>query len=100
MSFCAIILAAGDGAGMKSSRPKVMCEILGEPMISWVIDSVRAAGLEDDKIGIVAGCGADTVKEYLSAKGSFPVFLQKERRQRKCLTRARISSFSAETRPS
>lgn len=58
----AVILAAGRGTRMKSDTPKVMHTILGKPMISYVIDSVRAAGLKD--IILVAGFGAVQVKEF------------------------------------
>lgn len=80
MDYCAIILAAGDGKRMKTSKPKVMCEVLGDPMIGWVLDSVKNAGVQDEDIGIVVGKGADTVKEYLAKRGEFRTFLQEERK--------------------
>lgn len=80
MSCSAIILAAGDGKRMKSNKPKVMCEVLGEPMIGWVLDSVKNAGIPDECIGVVVGNGADTVKEYLASRGSFRTFMQTERK--------------------
>ncbi len=80
MSYSAIILAAGDGKRMKTSKPKVMCEVLGDPMIGWVIDSVRGAGISDEDIGVVVGNGAETVREYLAKLGSFRTFMQTERK--------------------
>ena len=44
---CAVILAAGDGKRMKSQSPKVLCEVLFTPLISWVIKSPVNAGIED-----------------------------------------------------
>ena len=44
---CALILAAGDGKRMKSRHPKVLCEVLFKPMLSWVIDSCRQAEVEE-----------------------------------------------------
>lgn len=41
----AIILGAGNGKRMKSSYPKVLCEVLGKPMILWVTDSCERAGI-------------------------------------------------------
>lgn len=38
---------------MKSPRPKVLCEVLFKPMIRWVEDACRAAGIDD--IIVVAG---------------------------------------------
>ena len=55
----AIILAAGDGKRMKSDRPKVLCEVLFQPMIRWVETAVRDAGIDD--ITIVTGEGAELV---------------------------------------
>lgn len=43
----AIILAAGKGTRMKSIRPKVLHELCGRPMVSYVVDAARAAGAED-----------------------------------------------------
>jgi bifunctional UDP-N-acetylglucosamine pyrophosphorylase/glucosamine-1-phosphate N-acetyltransferase len=41
----AIILAAGAGTRMKSEKPKVAHEILGKPLVRWVVDAARAAGV-------------------------------------------------------
>jgi bifunctional UDP-N-acetylglucosamine pyrophosphorylase/glucosamine-1-phosphate N-acetyltransferase len=43
----AIILAAGKGTRMKSSRSKVLHEVCGRPMLSYVVDAARSAGAED-----------------------------------------------------
>ncbi len=37
-----VILAAGNGSRMKSDTPKVLHKIAGKPMISWLLDHVRA----------------------------------------------------------
>ena len=80
MNITAVVLAAGDGTRMKSSGPKVMCEVLGEPMIGWVLDSIKESGFPDENVGIVVGNGADIVKKYISARGNYPSFLQAERK--------------------
>ncbi len=80
MNCKAIILAAGNGKRMKSSKPKVMCEVLGDPMIDWVTDSVRDAGIGDENTGVIVGNGADKVKSFLEGKGSFRTFMQEERK--------------------
>ena len=54
---CAVILAAGDGKRMKSDRPKALCEVLFKPMLKWVEDACRAAGI--DEIWVVAGANAE-----------------------------------------
>ena len=39
--FAAIILAAGEGTRMRSSRPKVLHEIAGWPMVRHVTEALR-----------------------------------------------------------
>ncbi|MGN0524330.1 MAG: bifunctional UDP-N-acetylglucosamine diphosphorylase/glucosamine-1-phosphate N-acetyltransferase GlmU [Eubacterium sp.] len=60
----AIILAGGKGTRMKSEMPKVMCQVIFEPMIKYVIDAVRDAQVED--ICVITGYKNEIVEEYLS----------------------------------
>lgn len=60
---CAILLAAGDGKRMKSKKPKVLCEVLGKPMILWVSDACKKAGIED--LCAVVGNQAELVSAVL-----------------------------------
>lgn len=46
MEAAAIVLAAGAGTRMKSKKPKVAHEVLGKPLVRWVVDAARAAGVE------------------------------------------------------
>lgn len=64
MKKCAIILAGGEGKRMGSDKPKTLCEVLGKPMLRWVIDAIREAGIED--ICIVKGYRAEYIDEYVS----------------------------------
>lgn len=64
MEASALILAAGAGTRMKSSKPKVAHEILGKPLVRWVVDAAHAAGI-DSVVGIV-GHGRDQVEPLLS----------------------------------
>lgn len=59
----AIVLAAGKGTRMKSSLNKVMHPVSNKPMIGHIIDSLKKANVE--KICVVVGHGAESVKEYL-----------------------------------
>lgn len=59
----AIVLAAGKGTRMKSSLNKVMHPVSNKPMIGHIIASLKKAGVE--KIVVVVGHGAESVKEYL-----------------------------------
>lgn len=67
---CALILAGGEGKRMKSNRPKVLAEVLFKPLIRWVIDAVRQAGIDD--ICVVTGSRRKYVEAYLQAL-EFPV---------------------------
>ena len=64
MSKCAIILAGGKGTRMKSEQPKVMCEVLFEPMIYYVVSAVKEAGADD--ICVITGYRHEVVEEYLA----------------------------------
>lgn len=44
MDFKAIVLCAGKGKRMRSARPKVLHEVLGRPMIDWVLDALLPLG--------------------------------------------------------
>lgn len=47
MEASAIVLAAGEGTRMKSDTPKVAHELLGKPLIRWVVDAATAAGVKN-----------------------------------------------------
>ncbi len=62
-NIAAIILAAGEGTRMKSSRPKVLHSICGKSMIRHSIDSINSIGI--NKILVVVGHRGDLVKDSL-----------------------------------
>lgn len=62
---CAIILAGGKGTRMKADCPKVMCNVIFKPMISYVVDAVREAGAED--ICVITGYRHNEVEDYLDS---------------------------------
>lgn len=64
---CAVILAGGKGTRMKSDSPKVMCEVLFEPMLYYVVRAVREAGCED--ICVVTGYKHEVLEEYVKTLG-------------------------------
>ncbi len=63
MKNCAVILAGGEGTRMKTSKPKVMSEVLFKPMLDWVICAVKKAGIED--ICVVTGYASECIEEHL-----------------------------------
>lgn len=70
-----LILAAGRGtrfAGEPGSVfPKVMRPLLGRPMVNYVLDALRGAGVED--ITVVVGCAGDQVTQALGEDYSFVI---------------------------
>ena len=59
-----VILAAGQGKRMKSSLPKVLQPIAGQPMLSHVIKAARE--LQPQKICVVYGHGGDQVRATMA----------------------------------
>jgi bifunctional UDP-N-acetylglucosamine pyrophosphorylase/glucosamine-1-phosphate N-acetyltransferase len=58
-----IILAAGQGTRMKSSRPKVMHTLAGKPLLQHVVDAGAALG--PDQIIVVVGHHSEQVRELM-----------------------------------
>ncbi len=54
-----VILAAGKGTRMQSKKPKVMHELLGLPMINWLLGTVEE--LSPERVIVVIGKGMDDV---------------------------------------
>lgn len=63
----AIVLAAGQGTRMKSSHPKVLHQILGRPMVAYLIDALKSMGVSD--ILVVVGYQAEKVMAALAEEG-------------------------------
>lgn len=51
---------------MKSDKPKALTEILGKPILGWIISSFEAAGIEN--ICVVTGFAKEYIEEYLGGK--------------------------------
>ena len=67
MPLSIIILAAGQGVRMKSSRPKVMHALAGKPMLRHVVDTCLA--LESDQIIVLVGHQSDRVRSLMHDQG-------------------------------
>ncbi|MCK9606905.1 MAG: bifunctional UDP-N-acetylglucosamine diphosphorylase/glucosamine-1-phosphate N-acetyltransferase GlmU [Methylomonas sp.] len=63
MSIKTIILAAGQGTRMRSSRPKVLHEIANKALLQHVYETSLA--LQDNDVYIIYGHGGETVKQTL-----------------------------------
>ncbi|NQT24736.1 bifunctional UDP-N-acetylglucosamine diphosphorylase/glucosamine-1-phosphate N-acetyltransferase GlmU [candidate division KSB1 bacterium] len=70
----AVILAAGKGTRMKSDLPKVLHPLMGQPMVSYVLDACRKAGVS--RTILVIGHQANQVRETLGSE--FEYVEQKE----------------------
>jgi bifunctional UDP-N-acetylglucosamine pyrophosphorylase / glucosamine-1-phosphate N-acetyltransferase len=62
----AIILAAGKGKRMASDLPKVLVSVCGRPMVRFVVDAVRAAGI--NRMVMVIGYRGDLVRNELAGE--------------------------------
>ena len=79
-TWSAIILAAGEGTRMKSRRPKVLHEIAGRALVSWVVQIALDAGAT--RCLVVVGHGAEDVERELTNRfgSQVEMVLQPERR--------------------
>lgn len=74
----AIVLAAGEGTRMRSSKPKVLHEIAHLPMVRHVLKAVKDAGA--DAISVVIGPGrADVAAEVTAFDQNASIFVQTDR---------------------
>lgn len=62
----AIILAAGKGTRMNSDLPKVLHEVAGKPMVWWVVQACREAGVS--QCVLVIGYKGELVREALAGE--------------------------------
>jgi bifunctional UDP-N-acetylglucosamine pyrophosphorylase/glucosamine-1-phosphate N-acetyltransferase len=72
----AIILAAGKGTRMGGDKPKVVYTVAGKPMVWWVVQACRQAGVE--RCIIVVGYGGEQVRAALAAEPHCDFVEQKE----------------------
>jgi bifunctional UDP-N-acetylglucosamine pyrophosphorylase/glucosamine-1-phosphate N-acetyltransferase len=76
-----LIMAAGMGTRMKSSRSKVLHDVAGRPMIAWVVEAARAGGA--GRVVAILGHQHEAVKAALDARygaGTIDVALQLEQK--------------------
>jgi bifunctional UDP-N-acetylglucosamine pyrophosphorylase/glucosamine-1-phosphate N-acetyltransferase/UDP-N-acetylglucosamine pyrophosphorylase len=73
----AVVLAAGQGTRMKSDLPKVLCPVLGRPMIEFVLDALQAGGIK--QVIAVIGYRGDDVRKQLANRKNVRFVEQTER---------------------
>jgi UDP-N-acetylglucosamine diphosphorylase/glucosamine-1-phosphate N-acetyltransferase len=62
----AVLLAAGKGKRMGSDLPKVLLPVCGRPMLRYVVNAVRAAGVE--QMVVVVGHRGELVRQELAGE--------------------------------
>ncbi len=77
-SLAAIILAAGKATRMKSDRVKVLHEICGRPMLSYVLDACRDAGVK--QLYVVIGHDRDRVMSTYASHPDITWVIQHEQK--------------------
>ena len=71
MQTAAIVLAAGAGTRMKSDKPKVAHEVLGKPLVAWVLDAADEAGV--DRVVTVVGHKREQVIPIVEGRSEIAV---------------------------
>ncbi|WMT85188.1 bifunctional UDP-N-acetylglucosamine diphosphorylase/glucosamine-1-phosphate N-acetyltransferase GlmU [Pelagibacterium sp. 26DY04] len=74
-----IVLAAGEGTRMKSSRPKVLHKVGGRPIAGHVLKAARDAGAVT--VAMVTGPGHDAVREAMARIDPQVVFFEQTERR-------------------
>lgn len=74
-NLAVIVLAAGKGTRMKSTRPKVLHEVAGRPMLFYPLAIMEE--LKAGRVAVIIGHGADDVKAAFPSK-KIGFVLQKE----------------------
>src|SRR4028118_1709075 len=67
MALNIVIMAAGKGTRMRSSRPKVLHNLAGRHSLQHVLDA--AAGLAAERTVVVTGHGAEAVEKAVTGDG-------------------------------
>ncbi len=68
MSLNVVIMAAGKGTRMRSSRPKVLHRLAGRPLLQHVLGT--AASLGATRTVVITGHGADEVEAAMADRGA------------------------------
>ncbi len=74
----ALVMAAGKSSRMKSAVPKVLHPVCGRPMIEYVLDAAREAGVR--RIVAIVGHAAEQVRGVLSIHPDVEFVLQAEQK--------------------
>lgn len=84
-----VILAAGKGERMVSRKPKVMHEILGKPLVGYVIDAAKS--LDPSRLVVVTGYSRESVDGFVKDRGATVAFQAEQKGTAHALSCARDS---------
>ena len=71
-NFGAVILSAGKGTRLGcTDKPKVMMEIGGKPIVSYIVETLIKMGLQQEQICLVVGFCKEKVVEYFDGKAVY-----------------------------
>jgi len=69
-----VILAAGKGTRLNCfDQPKVMLEIGGRPIVSYVVETLKQAGFKKEQICLVVGFKKEKIQNYFGSAVSYAV---------------------------
>lgn len=71
---CAIILAGGKGSRMKKNKPKVLCEVLFEPIIKLVLQACK--NFKSENRCVVVGAQSELIKNCIKDQAVFTTQIQ------------------------
>jgi bifunctional UDP-N-acetylglucosamine pyrophosphorylase/glucosamine-1-phosphate N-acetyltransferase len=78
-ALAAIVLAAGEGKRFKSSKPKVLHDLNGRPLVAPVLDAL--AKLNPTKTVVVVGRSADAVEQATRGRTKKPLIFARQQSQ-------------------
>jgi len=71
-SIGVVVLSAGRGTRLDcTDKPKVMLEIGGKPIVSYVVKTLKEIGFSKEQTNLVVGYKAEKVKEYFGESVSY-----------------------------
>jgi len=69
-----VILAAGRGTRLGCiDKPKVMLEVNGKPIVSYVVETLRKIGFNKEQIMLVVGFAKEKIQEYFGESVSYSI---------------------------
>ena len=79
----ALVLCAGEATRLRPltfSKPKHLLPVAGQPILAWVLQAVRDAGITE--VGIIVGAHAEPIREYAGAGDPWDLKLEHIRQDR------------------